>query len=146
MQYCRPEELMRTIDQRTGIWPLSLEQIEATVASHLGPGRVPGNEQVPCFSRQMSMYIANRVGGWSTTRIGRFYNGRHHTTVLHAIGKVERLRRTDESIDALAEVLTEAVSPKMEEPLTERPENQMEGDYDRRHGRPRDRQIGRNAW
>jgi hypothetical protein len=41
---------MRTIDQRTGIWPLSLEQIEATVASHLGPGRVPGNEQVPCFS------------------------------------------------------------------------------------------------
>ena len=113
---------MHTINQRIGIWPLSLEQIEATVASHLGPGRVPGNEQVPCFSRQMSMYIANRVGGWSTTRIGRFYNGRHHTTVLYAIGKVELLRRTDESIDALAEVLTEAVSPKMEEPLTERPE------------------------
>jgi chromosomal replication initiation ATPase DnaA len=44
----------------------------------------------------------------------RFYNGRHRTTVLHAIAKVERLRRTDESIDALAEVLTEAVSPKME--------------------------------
>jgi len=111
-----PEEPMRTINPRVGIWLLSLEQIEATVASHLGPGRVPGNEQVPCFSRQMSMYIANRVGGWSATKIGRFYNGRHHTTVLHAIGKVERLRRTDESIDALAEVLTEAVSPKMEEP------------------------------
>jgi hypothetical protein len=70
------------------------------------------------------MYIANRVGGWSTTRIGRFYNGRHHTTVLHAIGKVKRLRRTDESIDDLAEVLTEAVSPKTEEHATERPETQ----------------------
>jgi chromosomal replication initiation ATPase DnaA len=78
---------MRTIDQRTAIWPLSLEQIEATVASHLGSGRVPGNEQVPCFSRQMSMYIANRVGGWSTTRIGRFYNGRHHTTVCTRSGR-----------------------------------------------------------
>jgi hypothetical protein len=51
------------------------------------------------------------VGGWSTTRIGRFYNGRHHSTVLRAIAKVERLRQIDESIDALIEVVTAAVSP-----------------------------------
>ena len=50
------------------------------------------------------MYLAKNVVGWSTTRIGRFYNGRHHTTVLHAIEKIERLRQTDESLDALIEV------------------------------------------
>ena len=105
---------MRTIEQQGGIWRLSLEQIEATVADHLGRGRVEGNQSGPCFSRQVSMYLAKHVGGWSTTRIGRFYNGRHHTTVLHAIGKIERLRRTDESIDALIEVLTAALSPRME--------------------------------
>jgi hypothetical protein len=105
------EALMRAIDQNRGIWRLSLEQIEATVADHLGPGRVPGNRPGPCFSRQISMYLAKHVGGWSTTRIGRFYNGRHHSTVLHAIAKVERLRRIDESIDALIEVITAAVSP-----------------------------------
>jgi chromosomal replication initiator protein len=103
---------MNAIDQKAAIWPLSLEQIEATVAAHLGPGRVPGNEQGSCFSRQMSMYLANRVGGLSITKIGRFYNGRHHSTVLHAIGKVERLREADESIDALVEVLIAAVSPQ----------------------------------
>jgi hypothetical protein len=43
--------------------------------------------------------------------IAMFYNGRHHTTVLHAIGKVERLRKTDESIDAPVKVLTAAISP-----------------------------------
>jgi hypothetical protein len=63
------------------------------------------------FSRQISMYLAKHVGGWSTTRIGRFYNGRHHSTVLHAIAKVERLRQTDESIDAPIDVITAAVSP-----------------------------------
>src|SRR6266446_6504037 len=86
---------MRSGNPRAGIWPLPLERIEATVAAHLGPGRVPGNEQGPCFSRQISMYLAKRTGGWSTTRIGRFYNGRHHTTVLHAIEKIERLRGGD---------------------------------------------------
>jgi chromosomal replication initiation ATPase DnaA len=30
------------------------------------------------------------VGGWSLGKIGRFYNGRHHPTVLHAIGKSRR--------------------------------------------------------
>jgi hypothetical protein len=48
---------MRAIEQRTGIWRLSLEQIEATVADHLGRGRVPGNQTGPCFSRQVSMYL-----------------------------------------------------------------------------------------
>jgi chromosomal replication initiation ATPase DnaA len=66
------EELMRAIEQRTGIWRLSLEQIEATAADHLGRGRVPGNQTGPCFNRQISMYLAKNVVGWSTTRIGRF--------------------------------------------------------------------------
>jgi chromosomal replication initiator protein len=66
------------------------------------------------------MYLAKHVGGWSTTRIGRFYNGRHHTTVLHAIAKLERLREADESIDALIEVMTAAVSPKVGERAVER--------------------------
>jgi hypothetical protein len=34
--------------------------------------------------------------------------------VLHAIGKIERLMRTDESVDALIEVSTAALNPGME--------------------------------
>jgi hypothetical protein len=45
-------------------------------------------------------------------QIGRFYNGRHHTTVLHAIEKIENLRRTDEAVDALVDALTAALSPE----------------------------------
>jgi hypothetical protein len=52
------------------------------------------------------MYLAKHVGRWSLSQIGKFYNGRHHTTVLHAITKIETFRETDESVDALIEVLT----------------------------------------
>ena len=107
-------------EQRSGIWHLSLEQIEATVADHLGKGRVPGNQPGPCFNRQVAMYLAKNVAGWSTTRIGRFYNGRHHTTVLYAITKIERLRQMDETLDALMEVLTAALSPTLNGQLTHR--------------------------
>jgi hypothetical protein len=100
---------MRGASGNAGIWPPSLEQIDSTVSSQLGPGRVTGNEQGPCFSRQISMYLAKHVAGWSMVNIGRFYNGRHHTTVLHAIRKVQRLRCEDESVDALIEVLTAAL-------------------------------------
>ena len=110
---------MRAIEQRPGIWRLSLEQIEATVADHLGNGRVRGNQSAPCLSRQVSMYVAKKVVGWSTTKIGRFYNGRHHTTVLHAVQKIERLRQTDESMDALIEVITVKLRPGTEGCFTE---------------------------
>ncbi len=111
---------MRGTDEAAGIWPLSLEMIEATVAAHLGPGRVAGNKEEQCFSRQVSMYLAKHVGGWSTPRIGKFYNGRHHTKVLHAIRKVEQLRIADDSINALIEMLTSALNPEMGEPAQER--------------------------
>lgn len=46
-----------------GIWPVTLPQIEATVSTHIGPGRVPENKQFECFSRQISMYLATHGGG-----------------------------------------------------------------------------------
>src|SRR5215471_14866734 len=97
---------MRAVSNGAMIWRVSLSRIEQVVSAHLGPGRVPGNVQGPCFSRQLSMYLAKHVGRWSLSQIGRFYNGRHHTTVLHSIAKIERFRRSDESVDALIEVLT----------------------------------------
>jgi chromosomal replication initiator protein len=44
------------------------------------------------------MYLAHRLGGWSTTRIGRFYNGRDHSTVCHAIKRIQALRNSNAEI------------------------------------------------
>ncbi len=63
--------------------PVSLACIDAIITVHLGPARVKGNAQPAAFNRQLAMYLAKNVGRWSTTRIGRFYNGRDHSTVCH---------------------------------------------------------------
>jgi hypothetical protein len=51
------------------------------------------------------MYLAHRVGGWSTTRIGRFYNGRDHSTVCHAIKRIQALRDSNPEVEALVSSL-----------------------------------------
>src|SRR5690348_16916570 len=95
---------MQAAAKRTMIWHVSLAHIEQVVPAHLGPGRVPGNAPGPCFSRYISRYLAKHVGHCSLPQIGRFYNGRDHTTALHALAKIERFRSSDESVDALIEV------------------------------------------
>src|SRR3954453_5574431 len=80
---------------------VSLARIDAVVSARLGPTRVPGNAQPACFNRQMAMYLAARFAGWSTTAIGRFYNGRDHSTVCYGIQRIEALRESDPEVDTL---------------------------------------------
>src|SRR5215469_4276290 len=104
------------------IWRVSLARIEQVVAAHPGPGRVPGNVAAPCFSRHISMYLGRHVGRWSLSQIGKFYNGRHHTTVFHAVARIEKLRKVDESVDALIEILTDELAAGPHEQLARLPE------------------------
>src|SRR5438105_1601741 len=86
-----------------------LADIDAVVSARLGPARVPGNSQPAAFNRQVAMYLAKHVGGWSTTRIGRFYNGRDHSTVCHSIRRIESLREQDAEVDGLVTRLSQEV-------------------------------------
>lgn len=79
----------------------SLATIERVVSARLGPTRVPGNEQPACFNRQIAMYLARHVGGWSTTQIRQFYNGRDHSTVCHGIQRIESIRESDPEVDTV---------------------------------------------
>ncbi|MGI8958320.1 MAG: helix-turn-helix domain-containing protein [Bryobacteraceae bacterium] len=67
---------------------ISLSEIDSAVSARLGPTRIPGNAQPACVNRQVAMYLAGHVGGWSTTAIARFYNGRDHSTVFHSIQRI----------------------------------------------------------
>jgi hypothetical protein len=80
---------------------IALARIDALVCAKLGPARVRGNAQPAAFHRQVAMYLAHRVGGWSTTSIGRFYNGRDHSTVCHAIKRVQALRDSNPEVEGL---------------------------------------------
>jgi hypothetical protein len=89
---------------------LSMGTIDAVVSARLGPTRVQGNAQPACFNRQVAMYLAKYVAGWSTTCFGRFYNGRDHSTVTYSIQRVEALRDNDPEVDALLSELKDELA------------------------------------
>jgi hypothetical protein len=102
---------MDTPEAATALSPqrISLETIDAVVAARLGETRARGNAQPAVFNRQVAMYLAKHLGGWSTTRIGRFYNGRDHSTVCHALHRIEMLQDSDPDIDGLLSTLTHEI-------------------------------------
>lgn len=55
--------------------------------------------------RQIAMYLSKRLTTRSLPEIGRKFGGRDHSTVIHAVRKVEQLRDTDRDVDAAVRVL-----------------------------------------
>ena len=97
------------IDDGARMRQTALAEIDRIVSERLGRARVVGNAQPAAFNRQVAMYLAKRVGGWSLTKIGKFYNGRHHTTVCHAIRRIEALRAVNPDVEGLLAVLVDEI-------------------------------------
>lgn len=49
--------------------------------------------------RQVAMYLAKRFTPRSLPEIGRRFGGRDHTTVMHAVKRIDELRTTDSELD-----------------------------------------------
>jgi chromosomal replication initiator protein len=49
--------------------------------------------------RQMAMYLAKQVTDGSLAEIGTHFGGKHHTTVMHSIAKIDHDRRTNPAVD-----------------------------------------------
>jgi hypothetical protein len=101
---------MTTPQTLTPSWKKTpLLRIDAVVAAHLGETRVRGNAQPAVFHRQIAMYLAKQIGGWSYKTIRRFYNGRDHSTVHYAIRRITEMRESTPDLDALLSRLQQAI-------------------------------------
>jgi hypothetical protein len=86
---------------------MPLTTIDTIVSARLGTTRVKGNAQPAVFNRQIAMYLAKHVSG--TTAISKFYNGRHHTTVLWALRRIDCLRARHARIEEIHSSLTQEI-------------------------------------
>jgi len=59
--------------------------------------------------RQVAMYLSKQLTPRSLPEIGRRFGGRDHTTVIHAVKQIEKLRALDAELDADIKMLTRAL-------------------------------------
>ncbi|MGA2260631.1 MAG: chromosomal replication initiator protein DnaA [Acidobacteriota bacterium] len=83
---------------------VSSEMIIRAVASYFGLKpiqlKAKNNSRRIAQPRQIAMYICKQVTSLSLPQIGKDFGGKHHTTVLHSIRKIEEMRKKDSEIAA----------------------------------------------
>jgi chromosomal replication initiator protein len=82
---------------------VTIEQIQKRVGEHFGLRaqdlKIRSNSKVIAFPRQVAMFLVKQLTSASLPEIGRQFGGKHHTTVLHSIHKIETLRRADKDLN-----------------------------------------------
>jgi chromosomal replication initiator protein len=82
---------------------VTIEQIQKRVGEHFGLRaqdlKIRSNTKVIAFPRQVAMFIVKQLTSASLPEIGKQFGGKHHTTVLHSINKIESLRQVDKDLN-----------------------------------------------
>ena len=93
---------------------ISIDAIQKAVAEQFGL-RTPeikqkNNSRSIVVPRQIAMYLAKQMTEASLPEIGRQFGGKHHTTVMHSIAKIDEQRRADKDLNRLINKLTETLN------------------------------------
>jgi len=90
---------------------VTIESIQKAVAEQFGLRLVEikakNNSRSIVYPRQIAMYLAKHLTEASLPEIGRQFGGKHHTTVLHSVDKIEQVRKGDKDLNRLLNKLTE---------------------------------------
>jgi len=82
---------------------VTIEVIQKRVSEHYGLReqdlKVRSNTRTIAFPRQVAMYLVKQLTSASLPEIGRQFGGKHHTTVLHSINKIEEQRKSDKELN-----------------------------------------------
>src|SRR6202162_1618748 len=90
---------------------VTIESIQKAVAEQFGLRLVEikakNNSRSIVVPRQIAMYLAKHLTEAALPEIGRQFGGKHHTTVLHSVDKIEEVRKGDKDLNRLLNKLTE---------------------------------------
>jgi len=96
------ETVLRDLLRARGERRIRIEDIQRIVARHYNVSKSDllsaRRTKVIVRPRQIAMYLAKTMTPRSLPEIGRRFGGRDHTTVLHAVRKIEELARTETSL------------------------------------------------
>jgi chromosomal replication initiator protein len=91
----------------------SIESIQKYVANHFGLSvpeiKSKSNAKQISYPRQVAMYLCKSLTDASLPEIGKRFGGKHHSTVIHAIRKIETKRTLERDFDKMINNFTEAL-------------------------------------
>lgn len=94
---------------RGSVRRVTIDEIQKLVSTHfdLKPVDLVSARRARAVARprQIAMYLAKRLTTRSLPEIGRKFGGRDHSTVIHAVRRIEELRDTDREVDGAVRVL-----------------------------------------
>ncbi|WP_432423319.1 chromosomal replication initiator protein DnaA [Sphingomonas lycopersici] len=94
---------------RGGQRRITIDEIQKAVSAHfeLKPIDLVSARRARAVARprQIAMYLAKRLTTRSLPEIGRKFGGRDHSTVIHAVRRIEELRDSDNDIDGAVRLL-----------------------------------------
>jgi chromosomal replication initiator protein len=100
-------DLLHTEDK-----PITIEMIQKFVADHynlkLTELKAKNNSKAIAFPRQIAMYLSKTLTRASLPQIGKGFGGKHHSTVIHSVRKIEGERKKDPEFDRLINSFVQA--------------------------------------
>jgi len=109
------KEALKDILPKAYAHPVTVEMVQAEVARQFGMhvNDLRGNRRTQdvAYARQLAMYLARDLTEASLPQIGDRFGGRHHTTVLYAVDKIDRLLKDghDRQLHDLVQLITARV-------------------------------------
>jgi len=98
----------------TQVRKITIDAIQKAVAENFAMRvselKQKNNSRAVVVPRQIAMYLAKNLTEASLPEIGRQFGGKHHTTVMHSIGKIDELRRTDKDLNRTINKLQEMLN------------------------------------
>ena len=67
------------------------------------------NTKKVVYPRQVAMYLCKELTNASLPEIGRAFGGKHHTTVIHSINKIEKTRLVDPELNRMLHSLMDSL-------------------------------------
>ena len=107
------QDAIRNIAKEEESGVVTIQQIQKLVAStyKLTSEELisKNNARQISHPRQVAMYLCKHLTKHSYPEIGRAFGGKHHTTVMHSVEKIEALVATDETLQRLISELSESL-------------------------------------
>jgi len=92
---------------------ISIEKIAKIVASHykltVEDLKSKNNSRHIAFPRQVAMYLCKKLTRSSFPEIGKAFGGKHHTTVMHSVEKIESMVNNDRNFHKVIDDLIDCI-------------------------------------